>query len=290
MSNLFIMNDRPLMVSKELAKSLGVDQSMLVQQLHYWVEKNKKNDKNYFNNKYWLYSTVKEMRDRDFPFWSEKTLRRYLNALSDKGIIIRRHFSDNASDSTYFYTIDYDVLASVCNVVFENIPENTTEKSQNTDGQVDQGTLDKMSTPFNKDKETNIKEINIKSSSPKPPSSFENPQPFVQQKKEEEVVSKNIPSKKEVEDFVTNFILENPKLSFIQANQFYSICSTCNWEFNNKPIRNWKAYYIGMVNKIHTQLIIHSPEYMPSVKKGGSYDMLTSNDPNAAKIIEENSI
>ena len=264
------------MVSKELAKSLGVDQSMLVQQLHYWVEKNKENDKNYFNNKYWLYSTVKEMRDRDFPFWSEKTLRRYLNALSDKEIIIRRHFSDNASDSTYFYTIDYDVLASVCNVVLEIIPENTTEKSQNTDGQldhgnaqrdgqVDHGPLDKMSTPFNKDKEINIKEIkkeiNIKPSSPKSPSSFENPQPFVKSEMEEEGIPKKIPTKQEIENFVAKIEKENPDFPTINADFFYTICQGHDWRFNNKPIRDWKAYYFGMANRMHIKLSATNPYY-----------------------------
>lgn len=109
MSRLLI-NEPPLQVLPSLAVAIGLNESIVVQQIHYWLGINgigveKKGHK-------WVYNTVPQWQAQ-FPFWSTDTVRRTLVSLKKSGLLIGECLSDNAFDKTMFYRIDYDVLAAV---------------------------------------------------------------------------------------------------------------------------------------------------------------------------------
>ena len=80
MNKLF--NSHPLVVDKELATILGLNEALVLQQLNYWIEINKKNKRNFHEGKYWTYNTINEWQE-EFPFWSTSTVKRTFKKLRD---------------------------------------------------------------------------------------------------------------------------------------------------------------------------------------------------------------
>lgn len=104
MSNLLI-NEPPLQVLPSLAVRIGLCEAIIVQQIHYWLQRTKPLDDGYC----WVYNTVKEWQ-KQFPFWHGNTIFRHLQTLRESGILIAEQKSANAFDKTLYYRIDYDKL------------------------------------------------------------------------------------------------------------------------------------------------------------------------------------
>ncbi|MED0686041.1 DnaD domain protein [Anoxybacillus ayderensis] len=116
----WLVNDDPLFVLPTVAVKLGLNESIFLQQLHYWLGKSTHT----YDGHVWVYNTY-EGWQKQFPFWSESTIRRTIVRLEKKGIVVSRYRSK--LDKTKWYRIDYDVLANVMN---------DEEKRQNDDTNV----------------------------------------------------------------------------------------------------------------------------------------------------------
>lgn len=106
---LLMFDKHPLVIDKKLAKTIGLNQAMILQQVHYWLELNKKNKINFHEGKHWTYNTINEWQE-EFSFWSKETVKRAFNKLRDLGIIQVGNFNVYKMDRTLWYTIDYDKL------------------------------------------------------------------------------------------------------------------------------------------------------------------------------------
>jgi len=104
MANL-LLDERPLLVMPKLASLIGLPESIFLQQLHYWTE----HSSNIIDGNKWVYNSVKEWR-KQFPFWSERTLRRIIKGLEDEKLIIVGNFNKLAIDQTKWYRINYENL------------------------------------------------------------------------------------------------------------------------------------------------------------------------------------
>lgn len=112
MSNL-LLDEQPLYVSPTLAKAVGLNESIVLQQIHYWLENNKKNGRNFFERKYWTYKSISNWHKEYFAFWCEKTVKRTFTALEKKGILLTGNYNKSPYDKTKWYTINYDLLNSL---------------------------------------------------------------------------------------------------------------------------------------------------------------------------------
>lgn len=144
--DLFIDKSKTLIVNTDLALVLGdLNEAIILNQLNYWLEINKKADKNFIDGKYWVYNSYAEWRENDFPYWSEKTIQRTFTRLENKGIVISANYNKMCIDKTKWYSIDFEVLEEMIkaydsNKIFEEdkmscregqydrpIPKNTTK-------------------------------------------------------------------------------------------------------------------------------------------------------------------
>lgn len=109
--DLFIDKSKTLIVNTDLALVLGdLNEAIILNQLNYWLEINKKADKNFIDGKYWVYNSYAEWRENDFPYWSEKTIQRTFTRLENKGIVISANYNKMCIDKTKWYSIDFEVL------------------------------------------------------------------------------------------------------------------------------------------------------------------------------------
>jgi hypothetical protein len=95
----------PLVLNPELAAQIGLNEAIVVQQLHYWLERSKNKHKGHR----WVYNTISEWREQ-FPFWSAATVKRTLAALRERGIIIVEQGVARRADRTNWYRLDYAKL------------------------------------------------------------------------------------------------------------------------------------------------------------------------------------
>lgn len=102
MSRLLI-DEYPLMVLPSLVRQLGWKEAMVLQQMHYWLDVSG----HHKEGRKWIYNTYKQWHAQ-FPMFSERTLRRTIKSLEEKGYILSDSFNDMKMDQTKWYTLDYE--------------------------------------------------------------------------------------------------------------------------------------------------------------------------------------
>ncbi|OUB90920.1 DnaD domain-containing protein [Bacillus wiedmannii] len=122
-----LLDDEPLVILPKLAAAIGLNEAIILQQLHYWLEKSK-NVRDGFR---WVYNTYEEWQ-KQFPFWSESTIKRTIKKLEGQHLIIVGKYNKLKIDNTKWYRIDYEVL--------QNIENNTTGQNDQTCDHFDQTT------------------------------------------------------------------------------------------------------------------------------------------------------
>jgi len=108
MSKLLI-EESPLTFQPSLAVAIGLNEAIVLQQIHYWI-KNTKN-KGYEQDGYkWVYNTYAEWKETNFPFWSENTIQRTFASLEEKGLVVSIQPMKGKYDRTKYYRIEYTKL------------------------------------------------------------------------------------------------------------------------------------------------------------------------------------
>ena len=110
-----LFNEHPIVINRKLAKCLGLKEAVVFQQIHYWLEVNKRTKNNFKEDKYWTYNSVKAWHENEFDFLSLRTVERTLQKLEKDGLLESKTFNKMAGDKTKWYTINYDKLLEVCN-------------------------------------------------------------------------------------------------------------------------------------------------------------------------------
>lgn len=106
MSTKLLLNESPLVVQPSLAVLLGLNEALVLQQIHYWL--NPKFNKNYEEGRHWVHKTYRQWT-MELPFFSEKTMRRVITNLERQGLLLSRSLA-RRFNRTKSYTIDYEVL------------------------------------------------------------------------------------------------------------------------------------------------------------------------------------
>ncbi|WP_374720599.1 hypothetical protein [Peribacillus tepidiphilus] len=107
MSKLLIQ-ENPLMIIPSLAVKIGLNESIILQQIHYWLV----TSSHVIEGRKWIYNTYKDWQ-KQLPFWSESTIKRTIKSLEEKGYVNSDNFNQHKMDKTKWYTIDYEKLAEL---------------------------------------------------------------------------------------------------------------------------------------------------------------------------------
>ncbi len=116
MKSTLLFDPYPLMINPNLAALVGLNEAIILQQIHYWVEKNEEKSKNLHEGLYWTYNTYEEWQ-RQFPFWSISTIKRIIKNLESKGYIMSGNYNSLTFDKTKWYTINYELIEALRNQI-----------------------------------------------------------------------------------------------------------------------------------------------------------------------------
>lgn len=96
-----LRGESPLQVPPELAAWVGLNEALLLQQLHYWLENDNVIGRTEDGAK-WIRNSVREWGE-NFPFWDHMTIFRTIANLESDGLIRSRTFTGRCK----WYTVDY---------------------------------------------------------------------------------------------------------------------------------------------------------------------------------------
>lgn len=109
-----IADEHPLLIFPSLARCLGLQEGLLLQQLHYWLHLKAQAPGRYTDHfkdgRYWVHWTLQELREH-VPFGSASLdpYKRVTRGLREQGILLVRQYG-SAWDKTNWYSIDYDAF------------------------------------------------------------------------------------------------------------------------------------------------------------------------------------
>lgn len=118
--SLYLLDEPPLVLQPSLAKNIGLNEAIVLQQIHYWITHNMKNNKNFYDGKYWTYNSITKWQQNEFIFMSIRTVERVFKNLEQKGILIVGNYNKEKRDRTSWYSIDYEVLDKYSNCIPPN--------------------------------------------------------------------------------------------------------------------------------------------------------------------------
>ena len=104
--SMYLFDDTPIVVNTTLANEIGLNEAIVLQQINYWIEINKRAGKNYYDGKYWTYNSIKSWHEKNFKFLSVETVRRVFTKLEKSGFIITGNYNKDPRDKTKWYTIN----------------------------------------------------------------------------------------------------------------------------------------------------------------------------------------
>jgi hypothetical protein len=117
-----------------LAMKYGVDGSVFLSTICYWLEKNKANRSNFHEGRYWTFNSMKAWSEL-FPYYTANQIRRTIEKLCDaelwKGCppLITGNFNKLSMDRTLWYTVSDEVMS-----IWEG---NTTDENASNSGNDD---------------------------------------------------------------------------------------------------------------------------------------------------------
>lgn len=98
----------------EIANIYGVDGAILIENLYFWIMKNKANEKHFYDGCYWTYNSIKAFTIL-FPFWSRRQIERILNRLEKDGAIKTGNYNKISYDRTKWYSLSQTVISIYAN-------------------------------------------------------------------------------------------------------------------------------------------------------------------------------
>lgn len=140
MANALLIQEPPLQVLPSLAQKIGLNEAIILQQIHYWL--NPKHNKNLINGRLWVWNTYEQWKQQ-FPFWCDRTIRRAISNLEGLGLL--DSFITKDFRKLKHYSINYTRLEEI-----ENSPAEANKDvvEERPIGENLEGTPDKNGSPI----------------------------------------------------------------------------------------------------------------------------------------------
>ncbi|WP_225415040.1 hypothetical protein [Limosilactobacillus reuteri] len=102
-----LISEPPLQVLPTLARLIGLNEAIILQQVHYWLQRSN----NVRDGYRWVYNSYPEWYEQ-MPLWkSETTMRTAFKNLEKKGLLITANYNKAKFDKTKWYRINYEKLS-----------------------------------------------------------------------------------------------------------------------------------------------------------------------------------
>lgn len=142
---MLLFDEQPIVFDRTLAREIGDRHATVLQQVHYWIEVNrkKKNKEVYKDGYYWTYRSIKKWHEEEFDYLSFSTVRRTFDDLIEDGYLITGEYNKFGADRTKWYRVNKDKISKL----YEKITnEKHLSNMTNANVQNEQMEMSKMSS------------------------------------------------------------------------------------------------------------------------------------------------
>lgn len=115
---LSVMQFQPTIAAN---KEIGLNGAIIIQQVHYWTEQNRKKKRGFYDGRYWVYNSVEEWKKNNFPFMSRSTIDRTIARLENLGVLLSATHNRKKYDRTKSYAIDYKRLYEITGIEYQAV-------------------------------------------------------------------------------------------------------------------------------------------------------------------------
>ena len=105
-----LINDYPITFLPHLAKAIGVNEALVLQQLHYWLVNHAEVQ---HEGKFWIYKTYEEWQEQDFFFWSVRTVKSVFKSLILRIELFIQALEDWIWKKIYQYLVRLKIFNSI---------------------------------------------------------------------------------------------------------------------------------------------------------------------------------
>lgn len=105
-------NQKKIMFNIALAKQIGLNEAIILNQIKYWCNINQNNHTNFKEGYYWTFNTY-ENWSKQFPFWSISTIKRTIFNLEKNKLIITANYNKKKYDRTKWYRVNEQEVNNV---------------------------------------------------------------------------------------------------------------------------------------------------------------------------------
>ena len=128
----YLFNENPVVIDRELATVIGLNEAIILQQMQYWIKKSTHE----IDDKTWIYNSVSQWKEQ-FPFWSESTIDRTIRSLDKLGLLFIGNYNRDRRDRTKWYSINYSQLDNIMKNAFSQNDECNLSNCDNAISQDD---------------------------------------------------------------------------------------------------------------------------------------------------------
>ncbi len=257
------MDEAPLVVIPSLATAIGLEEAIIVQQIHFWTRNSKVGK--VIDGERWVFNTYDQWQEH-FPWWSVATIRRVLNFLEKGGLVISCQPDGKMSRKKY-YRLNRAMAKKMMDGSFpiadrrKDLPKLSRSSVQNEQMRM----CSKRADPKQRVRTegTVQRENSEKTSSAEDVKGFDFPaiwkpnQGTKEQKLARIKPGSNYPSEAEFDQFLE----EHPDGGMIaeyRPDLYHQLCLTKWHQWKDGPkkwviIRNWKSYVIALAEMIENR-------------------------------------
>jgi len=212
-----IMGDGTIVVDIARAIYLGLNESIVWTKIYFLISGCEKKEKNFFEGRYWTYSSIEDWQSKFFPFWSIDTVKRTFSKLRSDGLLLAKKHNPDKTKHLLYYSLDLDLWNGI-------VPK---KRGVCTKGLVQNAPIEKCKMPqsmradlfpMTVRNESNIKKVDSADASNKYKSS-KFTKPTITQ--------------------ITEYIQE--KSYTLDAYAFHDFYESKGWLIGKSPMKCWKA-------------------------------------------------
>lgn len=123
---IYIPNQNMPRICPELANEIGLNESILLLQLDYWISvAGKERD-----GRVWVYESLSDIKEA-LSFWSKGTINRTIHSLKSKKLITTTdQYNRRANDKTRWFSLNYDAINELDAVLVTGIEPSQNETTR----------------------------------------------------------------------------------------------------------------------------------------------------------------
>ena len=103
-----------------LALEFGIEEAILIDEFQHQISWNTANEKNFHEGRYWTFNSMKAY-EKKYPYLNSSKIKRTINSLIQKGILVKGNFNTNQYDRTNWYAFTDMGLSIVQNCYIDEL-------------------------------------------------------------------------------------------------------------------------------------------------------------------------